>query len=84
MLSVLEREFCKEIWKDPRTRRFGRFGSLLRHRRHDEANGDELDDQINITLGCSYDFQFMKLYGLAQHFMNATTAGHKSAQEQNS
>lgn len=45
---------------------------------------DKLDDQINVTLGGAYDFQFMKVYAQAQYFMNATNVGYKAAKDQDS
>ena len=38
---------------------------------------DKLDDQINVTLGGAYDFQFMKVYAMAQYFKNAAGVGQK-------
>ena len=50
----------------------------------DLPTGEELDDQIDITLGGAYDFQVVKVYATGQYFMNATTVGYKSAFEQDS
>ena len=45
---------------------------------------DKLDDQINVTLGGAYDFQFMKVYAQAQYFMNSVSVGYKAATNQDS
>ena len=43
------------------------------------ANYEELDDTLTATLGATYDFGFMKIYGAAQYFDNAREVGYFNA-----
>ena len=42
-------------------------------------NYEELDDTLTATLGATYDFGFMKIYGTAQYFDNAREVGYFNA-----
>lgn len=50
-------------------------GKYISYRQTQEYSYD--DDQWTFTLGGNYDFQFMKVYAMAQYFKNAAGVGQK-------
>lgn len=53
------------------------YGKYISYLQDYEYQKDQ-DDQWTFTLGGNYDFQFMKVYAIAQYFKNAAGVGQKS------